>query len=545
MSMRDLPALSRRALLAGSAAAGLLPAGLMTAGEARAQGITPKRGGTLTSLLNPEPAVLVLGVNNQAPTLICGSKIFQGLCEYGFDLQPKPLLAKSWDVSADRRTYTFHLQEGVTFHDGQPFTADDVIFSVMKFNFELAPRARSVFAKIRSATAPDPHTAVLTLGEPFEPFLLMFDVTTVPIVPKHVYDVPGPGGGAPDYRNNPANQHPIGTGAFRFVEWSRGNFIRLARYDKYWKPGQPYLDELVYRIVPDSQSRALAMQTGQAQLSGGGDIEPFDVPRFQSLPNVMVETRGWELFSPLMWLELNHRVKPLDDVRVRQAISLTLDRDFIQRRLWFGVGKVATGPVSSTTRFYDTGLKPFPHDVKRAAALLDEAGLKPGADGVRFKLRHLVLPYGEIWSRLGEYIRASLKTVGIEVTLESSDTGGWAQRVANWDYDTTINYLYQYGDPTLGVERTYVSTNIKKILFANTGGYSNPEVDKLFATASAAPEAADRQKAFFAVQELLVREIPQVWLLEMSFPTIHDRKVHDVVTLGTGIHAPFDDVFIA
>ena len=538
-------ALSRRTLLAASAVAGLLPAGLMSLEQARAQGVTPKRGGTLTSLLNPEPAVLIMGVNNQAPTLICGSKIYQGLFEYGFDLAPRPLLAKSWELSDDKRTYTFHLQEGVTFHDGQPMTADDVIFSIMKFHFELAPRARSVFAKIKTATAPDPHTVVLTLGEPFEPFLLMFDVTTVAIMPKHIYDVPGPSGGASDYRNNPANQHPVGTGAFQFVEWQRGSFIRLKRYDKYWKPGQPYLDEIVYRIVPDSQSRALAMQTGQAQLSGAGDIEPFDVPRFQSLSNVEVETKGWELFSPLMWLELNQRVKPLDDVRVRQAISLALDRDFIQRRLWFGVGKAATGPVASTTRFYDPSLKPLAHDVKQAAALLDAAGLKPGSDGIRFRLRHIVLPYGEIWSRLAEYIRASLKTVGIEMTLENADTGGWAQRVANWDYDTTINYLYQYGDPTLGVERTYVSSNIKKILFANTGGYSNPEVDKLFATASNSPDPADRRKAFYAVQQLLVTEIPQVWLLEMSFPTIHDRKVHDVIELGTGIHAPFDDVFIA
>ena len=117
--------------------------------------------------------------------------------------------------------------------------------------------------------------------------------------------------------------------------------------------------------------------------------------------------------------------------------------------------------------------------------------------------------------------------------------------MSDWDYDTTINYLYQYGDPTLGVERTYVSTNIQKTVFTNTGGYTNPEVDRLFAEARKSPLPADRQKAFNAVQELLVKEIPQIWLLEMSFPTIHDKKVHNLLTLGTGVHAPFDDVFIA
>ncbi len=524
---------TRRALLSGMAAAGV-----MTLAQAEAQGVTPTKGGTLTSLLTPEPAVLILGVNSQAPTLVCASKIYQGLLRFSPTLEPLPMLAKRWELSEDKKTYTFHLQENVKFHDGHPMTADDVIFSVMKFHFELAPRARGVFSKIKEATAPDPLTVKLTLDAPFEPFLLMFDVTTVAIMPKHIYE-------GTDFRNNPANQKPIGTGAFQFVEWQRGSFIRLRRFDGYWKPGQPYLDEIIYRIVPDSQSRALALQTAQVQMSAGGDVEPFDVPRFREQANLQVETTGWQYFSPLMWIELNHRVKPLDDVRVRQAISLAVDRDFIQRRLWFGVGKVASSPVASTTKFHDPSSKLPARDLKAAAALLDEAGLKPGADGVRFRIKHLTLPYGEIWSRLAEYIRASLKQVGIEVTLESTDTGGWARRVSDWDYDTTINYLYQYGDPTLGVERTYVSTNIQKIVFTNTGGYRNPEVDALFTQARNAATAPERQEAFFAVQKLLLQDMPQIWLMEMAFPTIHDKKVQNLLTLGTGVHAPFDDVFMS
>ncbi len=530
--------LTRRTLLTTASAVSL-----MTLDQARAQGITPKRGGTLTSLLTPEPAILIPGVNSQAPSLLVQSKMYQSLLEFSPKLDPKPLLAKTWTLSDDKKTWTFQLQDNVKFHDGTPMTADDVIFSIMKFHFTLAPRARGVFANIAEATAPDPHTVVLTLKEPFEPFLLMFDVTATAIMPKHIYDTPG--ADAASYRNSPANQAPVGTGPFQFVEWQRGNFVRLKRFDGYWKPGQPYLDEIIYRIVPDSQSRALALQTGQVLMSGSGDIEPFDVPRFREQPNLTVETTGWEYFAPLMWLEINHRVKPMDDVRVRQAMSMALDRNFILNRLWFGVGKVATSPVSSTTRYFDPAVKLAPHDVKAATALLDEAGVKPGPDGVRFKIRHLTLPYGEVWTRLAEYIRASFKQIGIEVTLESTDTGGWARRIADWDYDTSINYLYQYGDPTLGVERTYVSTNIQKIVFTNTGGYVNPEVDRLFAEARRAPLPADRQKAFYAVQELLVKEIPQIWLLEMSFPTIHDKKVHDLLTLGTGIHAPFDDVFIS
>ncbi len=532
------PNMTRRALLATAAATPLFQFD-----KAWAQGVTAKPGGTLSSLLTPEPAILIPGVNSQAPSLLVQSKMYQSLLEFSPTLEPKPLLAKSWALSDDKKTYTFHLQENVRFHDGQPMTADDVIFSIMKFHFTLAPRARGVFSNIDTAAAPDPHTVVLTLKEPFEPFLLMFDVTATAIMPKHIYDTPG--ADAASYRNNPANQKPIGTGPFEFVEWQRGNFIQLKKFDGYWKPGQPYLDAITFRIVPDSQSRALALQTGQVLMSAAGDIEPFDVPRFRAQPNLEVETKGWEYLAPLMWLEINHRVKPMDDVRVRQAMSMALDRSFILNRLWFGIGKVATSPVSSVTRYFDPDVKLAPHDVKKAIALLDEAGVKPGPDGVRFRIRHLTLPYGEVWTRLAEYIRASLKQVGIEVTLESTDTGGWARRVSDWDYDTTINYLYQYGDPTLGVERTYVSTNIQKVVFTNTGGYSNPEVDKLFAEARKAPLPADRQKAFFAVQDLLVQQIPQIWLLEMAFPTIHEKKVHDLLLFGTGVHACFDDVFIS
>ncbi|MGI4950474.1 MAG: ABC transporter substrate-binding protein [Janthinobacterium lividum] len=536
--MDDSSGVSRRGMMAGSALAGLAGLGLMTLEQARAQGIAPKKGGTLNALLTPEPPVLIMGVNNQGPTLIAASKIFQGLVKYSPSLEPLPELAKSWALSDDKLTYTFHLQPGVTFHDGKPFTADDVIFSIMKFHMELAPRARGVFMKIRQAEAPDPLTVKLTLDTPFEPFMLMFDATTCAMMPKHLYE-------GTEFRNSPANQKPTGTGPFQFVEWQRGSFIRLRRYDSYWKPGQPYLDEIIYRIVPDSQSRGIALESGQVQLTAASDIEPFDVPRFQKQANLEVTAKGWELFAPLMWLEINHRIKPLDDVRVRRAIGMALDREFLLRRLWFGVGKVATSPIASTTKFYDRSMKLEAFNIKAAAALLDEAGLKPNAQGVRFTMKHLTLPYGEVWTRLAEYFRTALKQVGIEVVLESTDAGGWARRVSDWDYDTTVNFLYQFGDPTLGVERTYVSTNIQKVVFTNTGGYKNLKVDELFATARNQADPAARQAAFSEVQSLLIKDMAQVWLMEMSFPTISDKKLHNVIQLGTGVHASFDDVFIA
>jgi peptide/nickel transport system substrate-binding protein len=528
--------MTRRGVLASAVAAGS-GGGLMTLDQARAQGVAPKSGGTLTTFLTPEPPILINAINFQAPTIIVGSKIYQGLLKYGFDLTPLPQLAKSWEVSPDALTYTFHLQDNVKWHDGQDFTADDVIFSLTKFHIEMSPRARAILRKVTKATAPDPHTVQLTLDSPFEPFLLAFDVATLPMLPKHIFD-------GTDYRTNPMNQKPIGTGAFAFAEWQRGNFIRLRKFPDYWKLGQPYLDEIIYRIAPDSQSRELAIQTGQVLFTQANDIEPFDVPRLRGQANLTVETRGWEMFSPLMWIEVNHRVKPLDDKRVRQALSHAFDRKFIVDRLWFGVGRPATGPIASTTRFHDPSSKLQDFNPRAAQELLDAAGLKPNAQGIRLSVKHLPLPYSEIWSRLAEYMKAAAKQSGIELVLESTDAAGWAQRVGAWDYETSINYVYQYGDPTLGVERSYISSNIQKILAANTSGYSNPQVDALFAKARSSADPAERKAAFAEIQKILTDEVPVVWLMEMVWPTIYDRKVHNLVELGTGIHASFDDVFL-
>nr|WP_314069895.1 ABC transporter substrate-binding protein [uncultured Roseococcus sp.] len=528
----------RRGLMGGALLGAGAASNFLRAGDALAQGVQPRRGGTLQSILTPEPPILQIGVNNQGPTLIVAPKMFEGLLTFTPTLEPIPVLATSWTISPDNKEFVFKLRENVTWHDGRPFTAEDVIFSVMKFHMEVAPRARAIFSLIETAEAPDPHTVRFVLKQSFQPFLLMFDATACAMVAKHLFD-------GQDYRTAPAVQRPVGTGPFRFAEWQRGNFIRLERNPTYWQEGKPYLDNIIYRIVPDSQSRRLALESGQVQLTSASDIEPFDVPAMRSRPNLEVSTQGWEYFSPLSWVELNHRVAPLGDARVRQAMSLAIDRNFIAQRLWFGIGKPATNPVASTTRFFDRSVALPAHNIREANALLDAAGHRPNAQGVRFTLKHLVLPYGEVWSRLAEYLRQSLRQVGIALELESTDAGSWARRIGNWEYETSVNFVYQFGDPTLGVERTYVSSNIQKVTFTNTGGYSNPEVDELFAQARTASTAAERQTAFTAVQRILVRDVPQIWLMEMAFPTISDKRLRNVITTGLGVHTNFADVFLA
>ena len=226
-------------------------------------------------------------------------------------------------------------------------------------------------------------------------------------------------------------------------------------FAEYWKPGQPTWTVSSGGSIPDGQSRRLAIETGQAMMSTATDIEPFDVPGLRAAPNLNVTTKGWEYFSPLFWYEPNHRVAPFGDKRVRQAMSMAVDRDFVVQHLWFGLGKAATGPVASTTRFYNAAAKMPAFDVAAA----NNAARRGRSEAQRARRRAppsstSSAPYGEVWSRMGEYFRQAMHQIGFEVTLETTDAGTWASRLANWDYETTSNVLYQYGDPTLGVERS-------------------------------------------------------------------------------------------
>jgi len=525
----------RRDFLVGTA---LLNASTtLTGNPALAQ--APRRGGTMRIVLHPEPPTLALALNQAGPTQVVGGKIYQSLLTFDFDLRPLPSLATAWQRSEDGLTYTFTLRDNVRWHDGKPFTSADVIFSTQTLLTEVHPRARANFARVESATAPDQRTVVYRLKEPFGPFLHCFEVSSAPMLPKHIYE-------GTDFRTNPANATPIGTGPFKFSRWVRGSSIELVRHTEYYDPAKPYLDGITFIMAPDAATRALALENGGAHQSQFDVIEPFEVNRLARLPHLSMTTRGYEFVSPIMWLDINNRVAPLDDKRVRKALLHALDREFILRNLFFGLGKIATGPIASTTRYYDRNVPNYAFDVARANALLDEAGLRPAADGVRVRLKALVLPYGEVWTRLAEYTRQAFRRVGIDLTLETTDTAGFFRRTTDWDYQLSWNYLSQFADPALGVSRAYISTNIRRgVPSTNIMGYANPEVDRLFDEAARAVQDEDRQRAYSAVQRLLVDDVPVAWLLEMAWPTFVNRRFNDVITTGLGAVESYDRVWMS
>jgi peptide/nickel transport system substrate-binding protein len=520
------------------------PLALALAVPAAAQ--TPKTGGTLTYVYHPEPTALSTIATSAVPVAIISTKLYESLLTYqGPELKPQPGLAESWAVSDDKLTYTFKLRQGVTWHDGRPFTSEDVKFSIEKIVRPYHSRGRVYFGDVQEIATPDPHTVAFKLKAPIPFFMNVFQPGEAPIMPKHAFDGIDMGTAAA-VRQAEIMQKPIGTGPFRLKEWRKGTYIILERNPDYWRKGHPYLDQVVLRVLPDGSARAIAVENGEVDLAPMSGLPEAEIQRLSKLPHIETSKAGAEGLGPNMWLEVNLREKPLSDLRVRQAISLALDRSKIVDVIWYGQGTPATGPiVSSNPVHYNKALKPYPYDPRRANQLLDEAGYPRGAGGVRFKITQHFLPYGENWVRLAEYIRQELGKVGIAVETQSLDFGGWLKTIyTDWAFNITSSFSHNYSDPSIGVERTFTSSNIKKgASFTNSMDYRNPRVDELFARASRELDPKARKAQFDEVQQILHDELPVIFLMEMSYTHVWNKRVQGLITNGISMYSSWDSVW--
>lgn len=512
--------MKRRELLkAASTGLGLTIAGVPM--HLLAQG---RQAGTLNVLVQPEPPGLMLGIVQNGPTQLIAGNIYESLLRYDENVDPLPSLAVSWTSSDDAMVHTFALKHGVTWHDGAPFTAHDVVFSADVFLRKTHARFRASLENIQSIVALDDHTVEFTLKQPFGPIMGIFEVGTMPMVPRHLYE-------GTDFLTNPANNTPIGTGPYRFKEWTKGAFIHLEANPNYHVAGVPSIADVYYHVIPDAAARAAAFESGRIDVVPGGAVEYFDVERLSKLPGVAMTTKGWEFFAPHSWLWINNRTAPMDSIAFRQAVMYATDQEMMAKIAWYGFATPATGPFNSHIKFYSDKVRKYPKDIAKAKALLQEAGYDGRA------LRLLPLPYGESWQRQAEIVRQNLQQAGIRVEMVATDVAGWNQRLNEWDFDLAFTYVYQYGDPALGVGRNYVSSQIAKgSPFNNVAGYVNPQVDALFAAGAAEMDPAKRAAIYQQVQEILLEEVPVAWLHEINFPTLYRTKVDNLISSGIGLN---------
>lgn len=521
--------------LFGAAATAALILGISTAA---AQEI--KKGGTLNLVVQPEPPTVNLGANSLGPTSFVGSKIYEGLITLSPELEPIPRLAESWTISPDGKTYTFNLRKNVKWHDGKPFVADDVVFTFTKYLPATKARNKMVMEQVETITAPDPHTVVFQLKEPYPAFMFIFEVSGGLILPKHVYE------GETEYRSTPVNNTIVGTGPFKLKEWRKGSYIQLVKNPDYWEAGKPYLDNIYFHVIPDANGRSIAFESGKIDAIRAGDVENFELNRLAALPNTTLTEKGWEFLDPVVYFHMNLRNKPMDDKRFRQALAYAMDRDFVVKNIFGGFGKQVDGPFANSYAFKDASVETkYAYDPEKAKKMLDEMGLKENAQGVRLELRMLPLPYGETWQRFAEYVREQLNAVGIKANIVATDVAGWAQRMNSGDFDLAFNFVYQLGDPAIGINLTYLSTTqLNAGTAANVGGYVNPEMDKLLSEAQHTLDRTARAKQYSQVQKILSDEVPILWFHEMVMPTIYRNNVKNLITTGLGMNENFNDVWI-
>ena len=498
-----------------------------------------KRGGTLVMGQSVPTSQFNNAIASGTGVMVPGAQLFASPVMHDEAWNPKPYLAERWEIAADALSVTLHLRKNAVFHDGKPITSEDVAFSILTirdnhpFNTMLRP--------VDSIETPDAHTAIIRLKTPHPAILYAMGPPLMPILPKHIY---GDG--------KPIKQHPnnakdvVGSGPFRLVDVKPGDQFVLERFDKFFMEGKPYLDRLIFKVYPDSQTSVLEFEAGRLHM------QPFfnrvlELERAKGNAQLSITNKGYEAVGGINWLLFNNKKKPFDDIRVRQAIAHAIDKDFIVKALHKGLSKTATGPIHSGFPQYSSDVTTYKYDLKKAEQLLDEAGLKKGADGMRLKITCDYYPGDEDGQkRLAEYMKPALKRVGIDVEVRApADFAAWAKRMAEKDFDISMDAAFAWGDPVIGVSRTYLSSNIRPLVFTNNAQYVNPKVDEFLASAEREPDAAKR-KAFYAeFQKTLTADVPLVWLTELPYHTIYNKKVRNVPTTIWGSASPLMDVWLA
>lgn len=498
-------------------------------------------GGTLVQITQPEPPNLAPYISTAGPIGQVTAKVFDGLLEYGFDLRPKASLAESWTVAPDGKTITFKLRNDVKFHDGKPFSSADVQFTVMEVLKKNHPRGIATFREVTAVDTPDATTAVFRLANPAPYIMKALSGYESPMLPKHVY-------GQGDIKTHPNANSPIGSGPFKFVEWRRGELVRLDKNPDYWRKGLPHLDRVVVRFIADASTRTAALEKGEAHVAGLGAVPYNDVRRLSALPSLEVTTAGTEMISPMVEMIINTKQPPFDNPKVRQAINYAIDRKFAIDNVWFGFGKPAMGPISSN--FQPAGLFAPGTDftvadrVARANRLLDEAGLPRKEGGVRLEITHDITPYGEEWQRFGEAVQQQLQQVGIKVNLRYEDLPKWLKRTyTDYDFTITSNFLFNLADPVLGVHRGVHSDRIRPgTVFVNGSRWSSPETDSLMDRASTATSDAERGRLYADFVKRVTDASPVVYVLELRYPTVINKQFKNVIETPLGIYGNFATV---
>jgi peptide/nickel transport system substrate-binding protein len=380
---------------------------------------------------------------------------------------------------------------------------------------------------IESVETPDDHTVVFNFGEVDAPFL--WRLTRAHILPEHILG----GLTAEEFNAHEWFRAPVGTGPFMFKEWVAGDHITLVKNPDYFVEGQPYLDEVVYRVVPDANTLLNMTETGevdvqfrvQDDLAGLLDTMP-DVDRI-----TVQSVTPW-----LLWINNNHPL--FQDVRTRQAMAMGFDKEIISRGIFRNMSDVADGPISPQLgAYFNPGIATFRYDPEQAAALLEEVGWKDeDGDGIReahgvegvedgtpFSFETANIAGEQIRVQLLSLIHAQWKELGLDAEINLVDVGTmFGDMHPNNNFETSYSYIGRYADPDIGALYLDRDTYENR---ANYVGYSNPEVDELILASQQTADQDKRAEYLKEAQAYIAEEVPQIFLAWRANTTALNERV--------------------
>ena len=480
---------------------------------------------TAVLLIESSPLNLDLRIGTDAQSERIGELIFEGLvrCDDNFELKPR--LAESWEIP-DPLTYIFHLRHDVRFHDGHPMTSADVKWTLDSLlNGKLRSAKAGAYRYIERVETPDAFTVVIRLKEPFAGLLWNLSDGALGVVPE--------GSGEELAR------HPIGTGPFRFVSETPDREVVIARNEQYWGK-RAGLARVRFKVVPDATTRALELRKGSADAEFNalpGDL----VPALARQPQLVVERAPGTSYQ---YLAMNLRDPILKNVLVRQSLAYAIDREPLIHYLWRDMARPANSVLPPQHWAYDAKAKDYPHDAAKARELLDEAGYRADASGVRF---HLVMKTStdEMTRLLCAVLQQQLREVGIALDIRSYEFATFYADVVSGAFQLYSLRWVGGSNQDPDVFENVFDTASFAPRRANRGYYSNPEVDRLIAEGRRSVDEKERTAEYRKIQEILGLDLPYVHLWWADNVLVHTRRLENVQLTSAGNYDFLRDATLA